>query len=61
MLLQERGEPLGHQGIHDGTHFAVAQLGFGLALELGLVHFYGDDRRQGLPGVLAFQVGVGVL
>ena len=44
---------LGDDGVHQGADLAVAQLGLGLALELGLGQLDGDDAGQALPAVLA--------
>src|SRR5438045_529262 len=44
-----------HRRLDEALHFAVAELGLGLTLELGLRHLDADDRRQPLAHVLALQ------
>ena len=50
-------EPVGQMSIDllldEGTRLGVAELGLGLALELGISELDGDDRRQSLADVLA--------
>ena len=58
VLLQVLGQLLGNHGIHQRANFAVAQLGLGLALELGLHQLDGHDGGQALAHVVAGQVGV---
>ena len=45
-----------HQRFDDALHFAVAQLGLGLPLELRLGNFHADHRRQALAHVFALQI-----
>ena len=56
VLLQVGGELLAHQAVHNAAHLAAAQLGLGLALKLGVLHFDGDDGREAFPDVLALEV-----
>ena len=53
-------EPLGQRGIErlldERPDLGVAQLGLGLALELGMAHPTGDDRGEALPHVLSLEV-----
>ena len=58
VLLQVGGQLLADHGIHQRADLAVAQLGLGLALELGLHQLDGHDGGQALAHVVAGQVGV---
>ena len=53
VLLQELLQPGAHHAVHQRAHVAVAQLGLGLALELGVRQLDGDDGREALAAVLA--------
>ena len=47
---------VGH-ALHKGTHFGVAQFGFGLALELRIGHTHGNDSCESFAAVFAGEVG----
>ena len=53
MLLEEVRERLARDGVHDAGDLGVAQLGLGLALELGLGHLDGDQGGEALTEVVA--------
>ena len=53
VLLQENVQLFRHDVVHQGADFAVAQLGLGLALELGVGELHGNDAGEALPAVLA--------
>ena len=53
VLLQIGLQLVGDDVVHQGADLAVAQLGLGLALELGLGELHGDDAGEALPAVLA--------
>ena len=53
MLLKVGGQLLIDDVVHQSTDIGVAQLGLGLALELGLRQLDGDDAAEALAAVLA--------
>ena len=53
VLLEELLQPVAHHAVHQGAHVAVAQLGLGLTLELGVGQLDGYDGGQTLAAVLA--------
>ena len=53
IFFEVRPEPLIHGDFDDSFDFAVAQLGFGLPLELRGPHFDADHRRKALSHVVA--------
>jgi len=53
VLLQEGAQLLVDDGLDDALHLAVAQLGLGLALELGTGELDADDARDALANVFA--------
>ena len=53
MLLKIGGELVVDHLIHQSTDIGIAQLGLGLALELGVRQLDGDDGGNPLPAVLA--------
>ena len=53
VLLQIGLQLVGDHVVHQRADLAVAQLGLGLALELGLGEFYRDDAGEALPAVVA--------
>ena len=55
VLLEEGHQLLGNHCVHQRTHFAVAQLGLGLALELRFLQLDRDNRSQALARVLALE------
>ena len=52
ILLKELLHLLVDDGVDQGPDLGVAQLGLGLALELGLGEFHGDDAGEALPAVI---------
>ena len=61
MLLKIGGKLLVDDGVDEGADIGVAELGLGLALELGVRQLHGDDSGQALAAVLAGDlVGVGL-
>ena len=61
MLFQVPAEAFADHRIHHATDLCVAQLGLGLALELGIGQLDADHRRQPLTNILSGQVGLVVL
>ena len=55
VLLEEGHQLLGNHCVHQCTHFAVAQLGLGLALELRFLQLDRDNRSQTLSRILALE------
>ena len=55
VLFEEGHQLLGNHRVHQRTHFAVAQLGLGLALELRFLQLDRDNRGQTLARVLALE------
>ena len=53
MLLQICRELIGHDIVHQRADIGVAQLGLGLALELGLGQLHGNDGGDALAHILA--------
>src|SRR5690606_2960675 len=53
VALQPLGETAVERPLHEGADLGVAQLGLGLALELGLAHPDGDDGGETLTDALA--------
>ncbi len=53
MLLEEHAERFAGEGLYDALHFAVAQLGLGLAFELGVRDLYGHDHGKTFAHVVA--------
>ena len=53
MLLQIHRQLVADDAVHQRADVGVAQLGLGLALELGLRQLHGDDGGDALPDVLA--------
>ena len=58
VFLQEIGQLLGDDIVHQGPDVGVAQLGLGLALELGVGELDGDHRCQALTHVVAGELVV---
>ena len=53
MLFQVVSEGFAHGLVDGAAYFAVAQLGLGLSLELGLRHFDGDNGDESFAEVFA--------
>ena len=58
VLLEVVAEPVGDDPVGEGAHVGAAELGLGLALELGVRQLDRDDRREALADVVAREVGV---
>ena len=58
VLLQVFAEALGDGVLHQRADLGVAELRLGLALELRVMQFHGDDGGQTLAGVLAGEVRI---
>ena len=58
VLLEELAEAAVDGGLHEALDRRVAELGLGLALELGVLDLHRDDRREALAHVLALEVVV---
>lgn len=56
VLLEIRPQAVVDGALDDAPDFAVPEFGLGLALELGVGVFDGDDRSQPLPDVVAGEV-----
>ena len=61
VLVEVLGEALRDGCLDLALDLGVAQLGLGLALELGIGHLDADDRGQALADIVARQVVLGVL
>ena len=57
VLLEVGGQLLVDQRLDDALDLGVAQLGLGLALELGIAHLDAEDGGQALAGVVAREAG----
>ena len=53
IFLKEGGQAVVHHGLDQRAHVAVAELGLGLALELGFLQLDRDNRGQALAAVVA--------
>ena len=53
VLLQEGLQLIGDQVVDESSDLAVAELGLGLALKLGVRQLHGDNAGETLPAVLA--------
>src|SRR5918995_1118899 len=58
VLLEELGEALVDRRLHEALDRRVAELGLGLALELGVGDLHRDDRGEPLAHVLTLQVRI---
>ena len=56
VLLEVVAELLVEDVLHEAAHLARAELGLGLALELGLRELHGDHRREAFARVVAAEV-----
>ena len=61
VLLEVLGDSFGDGRLDLALDLGVAELGLGLALELGLGQLDADDGREALADVVAGEVAVGVL
>ena len=61
VFLQIVGHRLTNGLLYGTVHLAVAQLGLGLTLELGLGHLDGDDGRQAFAEVVLSHLDLGFL
>jgi len=53
ILLKKLLQLVGHDGVHQRAHLGVAQLGLGLALELGVGELNGNDGGETFAAILA--------
>ncbi len=58
IFLKEIVEPLGHDAVDDSADFAVSELGFGLAFELGFGNLYRNDRGDSFGHILVSEVRI---
>ena len=54
-------ERLPHQGVDNAAHLRIAQLGFGLALKLGLGHLHRQHRREPFADIFTGEIAIGLL
>ena len=58
VLLEVLGQAVGDDLHHERAHEGAAELGLGLALELGVTQLDGDDGGQALADVVTREIGV---
>ena len=61
VLIKVLADAFRDRRLHGALDVGVAELGLGLALELGIGQLDADDRGQPLAHVVAGEVGIGVL